>query len=128
MHLILSLVPALSSHFQQTRARESIPKIIVMSERKASSHAGEEIVVPRQLFKNELGQENLTVIFACLEERKPFPEHLQISVIPGIPDGVKLTPPPYEFPGAKRREGHEIILTAPVHHTSTTLSHSFFPL
>jgi len=46
-----------------------------------------------------LSSDEVTKIFDCMRENKIPPKTLQFAIVPTGPDGMKLSPPPYEFQG-----------------------------
>jgi hypothetical protein len=41
-------------------------------------------------------------VFECLHLGMPPPPHLPFRIVPVGPNGLKLSPPSHEFPGAKK--------------------------
>jgi len=47
-----------------------------------------------------LKDEDVNMIFECLRDStKPVPSHLDFRIVPVGPNGLKLSPPSYEFEG-----------------------------
>jgi hypothetical protein len=46
-----------------------------------------------------LEDKDVRAIFECLHEGRPPPSQLSFQIVPVGPNGLKLSPPSYEFPG-----------------------------
>jgi hypothetical protein len=46
-----------------------------------------------------LSDGDVRAIFESLHEGKPPPAHLKFSIVRSPPNGLKLSPPPYEYEG-----------------------------
>ena len=44
-----------------------------------------------------LSDDDVRAIFECLHHQAPLPDHLQFTIVPVGPNGLKLSPPSYEF-------------------------------
>jgi hypothetical protein len=46
-----------------------------------------------------LADDDVRSIFECLHHEAPLPSHLRFSIVPVGPNGLRLSPPSYEFEG-----------------------------
>jgi hypothetical protein len=46
-----------------------------------------------------LSDDEVRAIFECLHSERPVPTHLKFQIVPVGSNGLKLSPPSYEFPG-----------------------------
>jgi len=47
----------------------------------------------------KLSDRDVNAVFRCLHENKSPPDSLSFRIVPVASDGMKLSPPPYEFEG-----------------------------
>ena len=48
-----------------------------------------------------LEPEDVRAIFESLHEGKPPPPDLEFNIVPVGPSGLRLSPPPHEYPGTR---------------------------
>lgn len=56
-----------------------------------------------------LSDDDVRAVFESIHENRQPPDHLQFQIVPVGPDGLKLSPPPFEFAGTFQNRLHLFI-------------------
>jgi hypothetical protein len=51
----------------------------------------------------KLSDRDVNAVFRCIHENLPLPDSLRFWIVPVASDGMKLSPPPFEFEGERPR-------------------------